>query len=112
MIYLGRFCVKRITSGNISMANICDADLLNKTVSEGSLAMHFTPEYFGEEEVELEEALKVVEEMPILNLAGNEIVSKVIEAKLASARAVREIGCVKFLMIYKFKHIKKKQKKG
>jgi len=106
-----RFCVKLITSGDIRMANICDAELLNKTISEGNLVMHISPDYFGEEVVGLDEALKIVEETPILNLAGNNIVSKVIEAKYASPRAVREIGCVKFLMVFKFKHTKVQAKK-
>jgi len=101
-----RFCVKLITKGDIKMANICDADLLNKSISEGNLVIHISPEYFGGEVVGLEEALKIVEETPILNLAGNNIVSKVIEANLASPRAVREIGCVKFLLVFKFKHTK------
>lgn len=102
----GRFCVKLITKGDIRMANICDAELLNKTISEGDLVMHFSPDYFGEEVTSLDEALKIVEETPILNLAGNNIVNRVIEANFASPRAVREIGCVKFLMIFKFKHTK------
>jgi hypothetical protein len=106
-----RFCVKLITSGDIRMANICDAEILNKTISEGNLVMHISPDYFGEEVVGLDEALKIVEETPILNLAGNNIVSKVIEANFASPRAVREIGCVKFLMVFKFKHTKSQSKK-
>lgn len=110
MSYLSRFYVKRIVSGNIAMANICDANLLNKSVCEGGLVIHFSPEYFGEEEVGLDEALRIVEEMPILNLAGNEIVERVIEAKLASARAVREIGSVKFLMVFKFRHTERSGK--
>jgi len=101
-----RFCVKLITKGDIRMANICDAELLNKTITEGNLVMHISSDYFGEEVVGLDEALKIVEETPILNLAGNNIVSKVIEANFASPRAVREIGCVKFLMLFKFKHTK------
>jgi len=105
-----RFSVKLITKGDIRMANICDAELLNKTISEGNLVMHISPDYFGGEVVGLDEALKIVEETPILNLAGNNIVSKVIEANFASPRAVREIGCVKFLMIFKFKHTKPKSK--
>jgi hypothetical protein len=106
-----RFCVKLISSGEIRMANICDAELLNKTVSEGNLVMHISPDYFGEKVVGPDEALKIVEETPILNLAGNNIVSKVIEANFASPRAVREIGCVKFLMVFKFEHTKPQSKK-
>ena len=106
-----KFCVKLITKGEIKMANICDAELLNRSVSEGSLVMHFSPDYFGEELVDLDEALKIVEETPILNLAGNNIVDRVIEAKFATPRAVREIGCIKFLMVFKFKHSKPQTRK-
>jgi hypothetical protein len=106
-----RFCVKLITKGDIKMANICDAELLNKTISEGNLVMHISSDYFGEEVVGLEEALKIIEETPILNLAGNKIVTRVIEANFASPRAVREIGCVKFLMVFKFKHTRAQAKK-
>ena len=85
-----------------SMVNICDEELVGRTLKEGKLKVDLTPDYFSGPRVDAEEALKKVRETEIANLVGNRIVARVLKEKLAHPRAVRKIEDVSFLMIYKF----------
>ncbi len=87
--------------GNL-MVNICDEELLGKTVKDGALEMRISADYFGGENVNSEEALELIRRSQIVNLAGTRIVGKTLEAKLASPLAVKKISSISFLMIYKF----------
>ncbi len=64
--------------------------------------MNISKEYFGGEKVNLSEALALVRNSSIINLAGSRIIQRVVAEKLASERAVKQVGSVSFLMIYKF----------
>ena len=84
------------------LVNICDEELLGETLKEANLEMHISKEYFGGEPVDEDKALYLVRSCTMANLAGERIVSKVLEAKLASELAVKRVGQVSLLMIYKF----------
>lgn len=64
--------------------------------------MHISRDYFGGSLVNESDALSMVKNSSIVNLAGSRIVSHVLENKLATERAVKRVGSVAFLMIYKF----------
>jgi hypothetical protein len=84
------------------LVNICDEELLGTTVKNGEVDMAISREYFGSDKVNEVEAINLVKSSSIVNLAGSRIVSKVVDANLASERAVKQVGDVCFLMIYKF----------
>ncbi|MFP3400993.1 MAG: DUF424 family protein [Nitrososphaeria archaeon] len=84
------------------MVNVCDEDLLGRRLSEGDLSVEISPDYFSGEAVGLEEAMALVESAAIVNLAGEAIVGEVLRRGLAHPGAVRRIGGVPFLMIFKF----------
>jgi uncharacterized protein len=84
------------------LLNICDEELLGKTVKGGKVDMEISRDYFGGDLVSEAEAINLVRASSIVNLAGTRIVEKVVDQKLASARAVKKVGPVSFLMIYKF----------
>ena len=83
------------------MVNICDEELLGRTLRDGKLKVDITPEYFSGVRVDEETALKQIREDDIVNLVGNRIVAKALKEKLSHPRAVRKIEEVAFLMIYK-----------
>ena len=87
------------------MVNMCDFDLLGEKIVEDNLEIHISKDYFGGEIVNSKEALQLVRDIPIVNLAGTRIVSKVVDAKLASKRAVKIIGSTSFLLIFRFDHV-------
>lgn len=96
------FSVRSIAWKNSSLVNVCDAELIGRTLIEGKLKMHISKEFFGGELVEEDEALKIIKESPMISLAGQRSVNIALANKVGSPQAVREIEGVPFLMIYKF----------
>ena len=94
--------VRSIAWKNTSLVNVCDAELIGRTLSEGKLKMHISKDFFGGELVGEEEALKLIRESAMISLAGERSVNVALSNKLGSPQAVREIQGVPFLMIYKF----------
>ncbi|MGI0078113.1 MAG: DUF424 domain-containing protein [Nitrososphaerales archaeon] len=97
-----QFIARRIKWQEATLVNICDEELLGKTVKHGDVEMPISREYFGAEKVSESEAISLVKNSSIINLAGARIVEKVVKAELASPQAVKTVGDVSFLMIYKF----------
>ena len=96
------FSVRSIAWQNSAVVNVCDAELVGKTLSEGNLKMHISKDFFGGELVEEDEVVKIIRNSAILSLAGVRSVNVALANKLGSPQAVREIQGVPFLMIYKF----------
>ena len=96
------FSVHSISWKNASIVNVCDTELIGRTLVEGRLKMHISKDFFGGDLVEEEEALKLLRESSMISLAGERSVGIALANKLGSPHAVREIQGVPFLMIYKF----------
>jgi hypothetical protein len=97
------FSVRSITWKNsAAVVNVCDADLIGRTLSEGKLKMHISRDFFGGDLVGEDEALRLIRESSMISLAGESSVNMALANKLGSPQAVREIEGVPFLMIYKF----------
>jgi uncharacterized protein len=94
--------VRSIAWKNSSVVNVCDADLIGRTLIEGNLKMHISREFFAGELVEEDEALKIIKGSSMVSLAGERAVNIALTNRLGSPQAVREIEGVPFLMIYKF----------
>ena len=97
-----QFIARRIKWQEAVLVNICDEELLGTTVRAGEVEMPISRDYFGGEKVNESQAIELVRGSSIINLAGTRIVEKVVEANLASPHAVKTVGDVSFLMIYKF----------
>jgi hypothetical protein len=97
-----QFVARTIKHQNLTLVNICDEELLGTTVKGGQVDMPISRDYYGSDKVNENEAIELVRASSIINLAGKRIVEKVLDAKLASRLAVKNIGDVSFLMIYKF----------
>jgi hypothetical protein len=87
--------------GNV-LVNICDEELIGRTVTEGKLKMNISKEFYLGEVVNMGEALRLIRTCSIVNLAGTRSVSLALDNSLGAKEAVREIEDVPFLMIYKF----------
>lgn len=86
----------------MKLVNICDKELVGKTIKGKKIEMHITPSYFEGEFVNLDEALFLIKSCSVANLVGEKIVIEAIKAELASKHAVKKIGSTPFLMIFKF----------
>jgi uncharacterized protein len=96
------FSVRSISWKNASVVNVCDTELIGRTLVEGKLKMHISKDFFGGDLVAEEEAVKLIRESAMVSLAGKRSVTIALANKMGSPQAVREIEGVPFLMIYKF----------
>lgn len=94
--------VRSISWKDTTLINICDENLIGRTLNEGKLSMHISRDYFGGQVVEPSQALKMMKESSIINLAGKQAVDIALSNKMGAKEAVRVIQGVPFLMIYKF----------
>ena len=84
------------------LVNICDEELVGRTVAEGQLKVHLSKEFYSGEVVDRGEALRLIRTCSIVNLAGSRSVSLAVDNSMGAPEAVREIDEIPFLMIYKF----------
>jgi hypothetical protein len=84
------------------LVNICDEELIGRTVAEGKLKMHISKDFYAGEVVLKGEALRLIRTCAIVNLAGKRSVSLAVDNQVGAREAVREIEDIPFLMIYKF----------
>ena len=96
------FSVRTTEYKGTILANICDEELVGRTVTEGKLQVHLSREFYSGEVVDGGEALRLIRTCSIVNLAGQRSVSLAVDNRVGAPEAVREIEQVPFLMIYKF----------
>ncbi len=96
------FSVKTAEYQGTVLVNICDEELVGRTVKEGKLKVHLSREFYSGEVVDRGEALRLIRTCSIVSLAGSRSVSLAVENSLGSPEVIREIEEVPFLMIYKF----------
>ena len=84
------------------LVNICDEELVGRTVTEGQLKVHLSREFYSGEVVDKGEALRLIRTCSIVNLAGSRSVALAVNNNVGAPEAIRHIEEVPFLMIYKF----------
>ena len=97
-----RFAVRKAEYQGNTLVNICDEELVGKTVVEGKLKVNLSKDFYSGDNVDKGEALRLIRVCSIVNLAGKRVVSLALENQIGAEEAVREIEGVPFLMIYKF----------
>lgn len=98
----GGFSVRTAEYKGSILVNICDEELMGRTVTEGKLQVSISKEFYFGEIVNKGEALRLIRTCAIVNLAGKRSVSLAVDNNIGAREAIREIGDVPFLMIYKF----------
>jgi hypothetical protein len=96
------FAVKTTEYRGSVLVNVCDEELVGRTVAEGKLKVHLSKEFYSGEVVDKGEALRLIRTCSIVNLAGERSVSLAVDNEVGAPEAIREIEEVPFLMIYKF----------
>ena len=95
-----QFSIKSTNYQKQSMLNICDAELLGKKIIEGDLTMHISENYYGERFVEQDEAKSLLNNSPIINMAGKKVISLALELGIGTEKAVKIVSDVPFLIIF------------
>ena len=96
------FSVRTAEYKGTILVNICDEELVGRTVTEGELKVHISREFYSGEVVDTGEALRLIRRCSIVNLAGSRSVALAVDNNVGAPEAIREIDEVPFLMIYKF----------
>ncbi|MGQ9722510.1 MAG: DUF424 domain-containing protein [Candidatus Jordarchaeum sp.] len=79
---------------NETMVAACDEDIVGKTFREGKLKIEVKKEFYCGELVEIEEGIEAISKGTIVNIVGNTIVSKAINAGLIHPQGIITIGGV------------------
>lgn len=95
------FAVRQTDYQKNPMLNICDAELLGKTIVDGELNMHISESYYGERFVEKDEAEILLKNSAIINMVGDETISLSIELGVGSENGIKKISGVPFLIVFK-----------
>lgn len=72
----------------------CDADILGETFSDDKkgLSLRISESFYGGNLVSIEKAVEIIENATNVNLAGKNIINKIVEEGLASPEAIITIG--------------------
>ncbi len=96
-----QFSVKVSNYQKNSTLNICDVELLGKTISQDKLNMNISQSYYGEKLVDKEEAKSLLQNSSIINMVGKNTVSLSIELGIGSESGIKTISDVPFLIVFK-----------
>lgn len=84
------------------MLNICDAELVGKTLRQSDLEIRITKSYYEDRIVDEREAELLLRNSSIINMAGKKTIDLSIKMGIGSAKGVKEIEGVPFLIVFKF----------
>jgi hypothetical protein len=83
------------------MLNICDADLLGRTLNRGNFTLKISEKYYAQKVVEKEEAKDLLRRANNINMVGKEITSLSVNMGIGSQEGVKEIDGIPFLLVFK-----------
>jgi len=96
------FAVRTVTYQQKKMLNICDADLVGRTLTKSDFTLNISRSYFAERIIEREEAEELLKASSIINMVGKETISLSVKMGIGSSKGVKEIDGVPFLLVFKF----------
>ncbi|MDE1814198.1 MAG: DUF424 family protein [Thaumarchaeota archaeon] len=96
------FAVKIVNQKNNRMLNICDAELVGRTVRQSDLDITITKSYYGDRIIDEKEAESLLRTSSIINMVGKKTIDLSIKIGIGSAKGVKEIEGVPFLIVFKF----------
>lgn len=96
------FAVRTVTYQQKKMLNICDADLVGRTLTKSDFTLNISRSYFAERIIEREEAEELLKVSSIINMVGKETISLSVKMGIGSSKGVKEIDGVPFLLVFKF----------
>ena len=95
------FSARLINHSDILMLNICDADLLGRTLKRDNFTLKISEKYYAEKVVEKEEAKEMLKRSDNINMVGKEIISLSVDMGIGTQNGVKEIDGVPFLLVFK-----------
>ena len=96
------FAIKQVNQQRNRMLNICDAELVGKTLRQSDLEIRITKSYYEDRIVDEKEAESLLRISSIINMAGKKTIDLSIKMGIGSAKGVKEVEGIPFLIVYKF----------
>tara|TARA_B100001142_G_scaffold207283_1_gene205442 strand:+ start:478 stop:774 length:297 start_codon:yes stop_codon:yes gene_type:complete len=95
------FSTKVISASGNLMLNICDPELIDKTLLDGNTKIKINPNYYGERDVDEHEAKNLLTKCNSINMVGEKTVSLATSLGIGSEKSIRRIEGVPFLIVFK-----------
>ena len=95
------FSARLINNNNTRLLNICDSDLLGKTIISENLSIKISESYYGEKLIKKEEAKHLLKKCDNINMVGEEIISLSIDLGVGSEHGIKKIDGIPFLIVFK-----------
>jgi len=95
------FSARLINQKDVRMLNICDSDILGKTLTRDKFTLKVTENFYGKNNIEKEEAKELLKKCNSINMVGKEIISLSVNMGIGSEKGVKEIDGVPFLIVFK-----------
>tara|TARA_B100000745_G_scaffold22840_1_gene15410 strand:+ start:282 stop:575 length:294 start_codon:yes stop_codon:yes gene_type:complete len=95
------FSARLINNNNTRLLNICDSDLLGKTIISENLSIKISESYYGEKLIKKEEAEHLLKKCDNINMVGEEIISLSIDLGVGSEHGIKKIDGIPFLIVFK-----------
>jgi hypothetical protein len=95
------FSARLINNNNTRLLNICDSDLLGKTIISEKLSIKISESHYGEKLIKKEEAVHLLKKCDNINMVGEEIISLSIDLGVGSENGIKKIDGIPFLIVFK-----------
>ena len=95
------FSARLINHNDTRMLNICDADLLGRTLNNGDFTLKISEGYYAQKIVGEEEAKELLRGSNSINMVGKEIIALSVNMGIGSQGGVKEIDGIPFLIVFK-----------
>ena len=95
------FSARLITHDNTKLLNICDSNLLDKTLTRDKFSIKIDEKYYGEKTINKEKATELLKNCNSINLVGNEIISLSTSLGIGSIEGIKKINDIPFLIVFK-----------
>ena len=95
------FSARLIKHKDSSMLNICDKDLLGKTLNRDNFSLKISEEYYAEKIVEKEDARDLLKKSDNINMGGKDIFDLSVNLGIGSEEGVKVIDGIPFLIVFK-----------
>ncbi|MDP6303805.1 MAG: DUF424 family protein [Candidatus Nitrosopelagicus sp.] len=95
------FSTKVISASGNLMLNICDHELVDKTLHDGETKIKINPNYYAERDVDEHEAKNLLTKCNSINMVGEKTISLATSLGIGSEKSIRRIEGIPFLIVFK-----------
>ena len=95
------FSTKIISASGNLMLNICDHELVGKTLQNGNTKIKINSNYYAEHDVDEHEAKNLLEKCTSINMVGEKTISLATSLGIGSEKGIKRIEGIPFLIVFK-----------